>query len=269
MRRSELFCYIRRIVLISDMFMKTVVLVLASCILLISGTAYSSLNIDRSRIVINEGVSSTSLIISNNHHTKPYLAQTWIEDEHGKRDNIPFVVIPPIQRIEANGKSKVRIQVLQGVKELPSNKESVYYFNMREIPPKNERSNTLTLAIQTRVKLFWRPKNLIISKMDDITPGLENVTLTMINGHFKIDNPTPYHLTFVGIRPSSKGENVTGFEPVMVSPEGSGVLSAPVSATGIKPVLIVVNDYGSKKFILFNCQEQKCITTAVINGGLR
>ncbi|MCU6154331.1 fimbria/pilus periplasmic chaperone [Enterobacter hormaechei] len=46
------------------------------------------------------------------------------------------------------------------------NRESVFYFNLREIPPKNSRPNMLTLAMQTRRKVFFRPVAL---KVDPIS----------------------------------------------------------------------------------------------------
>ncbi|EKS6645495.1 fimbria/pilus periplasmic chaperone [Enterobacter hormaechei] len=37
------------------------------------------------------------------------------------------------------------------------NRESVFYFNLREIPPKNSKPNMLTLAMQTRLRCFSDP----------------------------------------------------------------------------------------------------------------
>ncbi|WP_223346554.1 fimbria/pilus periplasmic chaperone, partial [Escherichia coli] len=39
-------------------------------------------------------------------------------------------------------------------------RESLFYYNVREIPPKSGKANTLQIALQTRIKLFWRPKAL-------------------------------------------------------------------------------------------------------------
>ncbi len=55
---------------------------------------------------------------------------------------------------------KVKIQALPDIHTLPSDRESLFYYNVREIPPKTGKANTLQIALQTRIKLFWRPKAL-------------------------------------------------------------------------------------------------------------
>lgn len=47
------------------------------------------------------------------------------------------MVLPPVQRIEAGAKSAVRVQVLPDVSKLPKDRESVFWFNLREIPPRS------------------------------------------------------------------------------------------------------------------------------------
>ncbi|MCZ5740532.1 fimbria/pilus periplasmic chaperone, partial [Escherichia coli] len=66
----------------------------------------------------------------------------------------------PVQRIEAMMNGQVKIQSLPDIHKLPADRESMFYFNVREIPPKSNKSNTLQIALQTRIKLFWRPKAL-------------------------------------------------------------------------------------------------------------
>ncbi|MDP4360542.1 fimbria/pilus periplasmic chaperone, partial [Escherichia coli] len=90
-----------------------------------------------------------------------YLAQGWIENAQGEKITEPFTVLPPVQRVEPGAKSQVKIQALPSVASLPQDRESVYYFNLREIPPKSDKPNTLQLALQTRIKLFYRPKAII------------------------------------------------------------------------------------------------------------
>lgn len=55
---------------------------------------------------------------------------------------------------------QVKIQGLPDIHKLPADRESIFYFNVREIPPKSNKANTLQIALQTRIKLFWRPKAL-------------------------------------------------------------------------------------------------------------
>lgn len=39
---------------------------------------------------------------------------------------------------------------------LPTNRETVYWINVQEIPPSAKQENVLQIAIRTRVKLFYR-----------------------------------------------------------------------------------------------------------------
>ncbi|TOL40502.1 molecular chaperone, partial [Vibrio parahaemolyticus] len=68
---------------------------------------------------------------------------------------------PPVQRVEPEKSSQVRIEALPEISQLPQDRESVYYFNLREIPPKSDKPNVLQLALQSKIKLFYRPKSIM------------------------------------------------------------------------------------------------------------
>lgn len=69
----------------------------------------------------------------------------------------------------------MKVQGLPDINKLPADRESVFYFNVREIPPKSNKPNTLQIALQTRIKLFWRPKALENTSMK--SPWQHKVTL--------------------------------------------------------------------------------------------
>lgn len=81
-----------------------------------------------------------------------------------------------MQRIDAMMNGQVKIQALPDIHTLPSDRESLFYYNVREIPPKSGKANTLQIALQTRIKLFWRPKAL--EKIDMRKPWQFKVTPT-------------------------------------------------------------------------------------------
>ncbi|STJ19807.1 periplasmic pilus exported chaperone [Escherichia coli] len=123
-------------------------------------TAHASVTPDRTRLVFNESDKSISVTLRNNNEKLPYLAQSWLEDEKGNKITSPLAVLPPVQRIDAMMNGQVKIQALPDIHTLPSDRESLFYYNVREIPPKSGKANTLQIALQTRIKLFWRPKAL-------------------------------------------------------------------------------------------------------------
>lgn len=225
-------------------------------------SANAALTVDRSRLVFNEKDKSVSINVSNRNMQDPYLAQGWMEDEKETKLTGPLLVLPPVQRVEAGSKTLVRIQALPDISKLPKDRESVFWFNLREIPPKSTKPNVLMLAMQTRLKVFWRPDSLKVDPMADTVPGTESLTLTKQGGSLVVTNPTPYHFSFVELRSSLTGKGVEGFEPAMVAPKSSLSLEHTISTT--TPVLMFVNDYGSQRLLPFSCSGNTCKAGMVV-----
>lgn len=220
--------------------------------------ASAAIALDRTRVIVNGGEGSVSLNISNENKNLPYLAQGWMEDERGNKITSPMTVLPPVQRVEAGGKSQVKVQTTGAINALPQDRESLFYFNLREIPPRSKKPNTLQIALQTRIKLFYRPAGIALDKTQAANGDwVEKVTLQRQGDKFTVNNPTPYYLTIVEGSPSVKG-NPVGFQPVMVSPKGSAVIDASSAALGNSPVLTYVNDYGGRPKIQFTCGGAVC-----------
>ncbi|NMY86933.1 fimbria/pilus periplasmic chaperone [Pseudomonas sp. WS 5411] len=212
--------------------------------------------LDRTRAVFNGGEKSISLSISNENKTLPYLAQGWVEDEQGNKITSPLTVLPPLQRLEPGAKSQIKVQALPAANLLVQDRETLFYFNLREIPPKSEKPNSLQLALQTRIKLFYRPKALGATM--GMVPWEEQLTLSKQGNKYQVNNPTPYYVTIVdaGNKPGNSGAE--GFEPIMVAPRGKEMLNLSVSALGPTPVLTYVNDYGGRPQLQFTCSGNDC-----------
>ncbi|CAI1890271.1 Chaperone protein papD precursor [Serratia quinivorans] len=220
--------------------------------------------LDRTRVVFNGGDKSTSLNISNENKQLPYLAQGWIEDAQGNKISSPLTVLPPVQRLEPGAKSQVKIQGLPAAGQLAQDRETLFYFNLREIPPRSDKPNTLQLALQTRVKLFYRPKALVVGS--DVAPWQEQLTLTRQGDKYRVNNPTAYYVTIVDAAGSAKGAGVKEFEPVMVAPKGNAMLNVGTAALGNSPVLTYVNDFGGRPQLQFNCTGAECKATPIKQG---
>ena len=162
---------------------------------LLSGQAQAAIALDRTRVILNGGDSAVSMIISNKNTQLPYLAQGWLENEQGDKITSPLIVLPPVQRVEPGKPSQVKIQALPAAKQLPQDRETLYYFNLREIPPKSDKPNTLQIALQTRIKLFYRPA--AIAPQQNAAPWQEQLTLTRQGDKYQVNNPTPYYITLV------------------------------------------------------------------------
>ncbi|HEF8774185.1 fimbria/pilus periplasmic chaperone [Providencia manganoxydans] len=236
---------------------------IASCVVnsligftFLSSTAYAAISMDRTRVIFDGDKKSISLNISNNNNQLPYLAQGWIENEEGKKIQSPLVVLPPVQRLEPGKSSQVKIEALPAISALPQDRESLFYFNLREIPPKSDKPNTLQIALQTRVKLFYRPKSIIPDS--NSVPVQEKLILDKQGDQFIVKNPTPYYVTIINATANVKSVEGKDFVPIMVPPFGQENLGVNATKLGSSPVLTYINDYGGRPTLKFRCQASSC-----------
>lgn len=234
--------------------------------LLMTSSAGAAISLDRTRVIFNGNEQSTTLSISNQNKELPYLAQAWLENAQGNKIDSPLTALPPLQRIEAGTKSQVKVQITQGIDKLPQDKETLFYFNLREIPPKANKPNTLQIALQTRIKLFYRPKAIAITRADQSNPYQQKLTLMRQGDHFVASNPTPYYITLAKASTTLKGDAVKGFEPMMIPPKGNATLGGSASVLGNAPVLTYINDYGGRPQMMFVCKGDICSVKRVTAG---
>lgn len=222
---------------------------------LVTPQVSAAIALDRTRIIFNGNSSSVSLNISNYNKQLPYLAQGWIEDQNGNKIESPLVVLPPVQRIEPGKPSQIKIQAMPAVKQLPQDRETVFYFNLREIPPKSEKLNTLQIALQTRIKLFYRPITVI--QTEKTNQWQERLSLIKQGTNYKVNNPTPYYVTIIDVVTPKNGRSISGFETLMVSPRSQEPLKI-TSALGASIILTYINDYGGQTKLNFICGISSC-----------
>ncbi|EFL4494189.1 fimbria/pilus periplasmic chaperone [Escherichia fergusonii] len=93
------------------------------------------------------------------------LVQSWIDDGNTslppEQIEVPFLLTPPVARVPASSGQQLKIKKLAST--LPADKESMFYLNVLDIPPnnpENDGKNVLKFAMQNRIKLIWRPKNI-------------------------------------------------------------------------------------------------------------
>lgn len=194
--------------------------------------ASAAIALDRTRVIFSEGKKSVTVSIHNENTALPFLAQAWLEDIHGKKIASPFVVVPPLQRVEPGAASQLEIRAQPQAATLPEDRESLFYFNLREIPPKSKEANTLQLALQTRVKFFYRPKSIQQTRTQMTTPWQDQLTMTRKGDGYVVNNPTPYYISLVSAGTNVKGSQAKGFRPVMVAPKGSAPLGVSAGGAG-------------------------------------
>lgn len=232
--------------------------------LTVAQNADAALALDRTRVVLDGGDKSVSLTVTNQNRELPFLAQAWVEDAQGKKLTDPLTALPPVQRIEPGSKTQVKVQTTPAMNLLAQDKETLFYFNLREIPPKTDKPNTLQIALQTRIKLFYRPAGLAVNPSDK--PWQEQMTLTRQGDHYVANNPTAYYISIVEVSPSLKGAAIKTFKPVLVAPKSSAPLGSSANEMGSNPVVTYINDYGGRPKLVYRCGGNNCTVQSTQAG---
>ncbi|WP_431225429.1 fimbrial biogenesis chaperone [Serratia sp. L9] len=206
---------------------------------LFSANALASVVISGTRVIYPSDAKEVSVKITNGGPS-PVLLQSWIDngDANAKPSaiKVPFVLTPPMNRVEASKGQTLRISYAGG--NLPMDKESAFWLNVLEIPAKSQAKtaeNRLQMAFRSRIKLFYRPAGL----QGNANEAAKLVTWSSKGNTLQATNPTPYHASFANL--SVNGKKLDG---VMVAPRSTINVALPGSA-GNKVIGSFVNDYGA------------------------
>jgi chaperone protein EcpD len=139
-----------------------------------------------------------------NKGDRPVLVQTWLDDGDAGADPsrlaVPFVIVPPLFRLDPQQKQSIRVQYLGG--GLASDRESLFWINVLEVPPADsDGADTLRVSYRMRMKLLYRPQGLDGAAAD--APARLRWAVTRGAGgdvSLVATNPTPYYVALTGIR---------------------------------------------------------------------
>ncbi|MEO9384143.1 fimbrial biogenesis chaperone [Chromobacterium phragmitis] len=215
--------------------------------------AKANILLDRTRVIYLEQDKNVSMVLTNKNSEQPFLVQSWLSDGDGKRLASPFLVLPPLQRIEAAEKGVVRLTRIPD-NALPLDRESLFYLNIQEIPPKSDKENVLQLAIKSRIKVFYRPKDAQLPRGENPAKQLQPA-FDAASGKLVLKNPSPYYITLTGISlPGDKSPRDLNGQ--MVPPKGEA--SIPLKALPASLKLSNINDYGAQDTYTFACSAGAC-----------
>ena len=213
--------------------------------------SFAQLTLDKTRVIFDRAQSnSQSVVIKNTNKTAPYLAQSWIENEQGHRIETPLVALPILQRINPGQEKQVKIS-LAGQNNLPEDRESMLFFNVLGVPPKTTNSdNQVDIVIQSKVKLFYRPKNL---KHYQNSGWIQDLEVSKSGNSYTLHNPTAYHIVIYGMSQGPKGKIMS--RDIIIKPFGTETIN---TVLGNKPTLYFVDDYGSALSETYHCDGSLC-----------
>lgn len=200
-----------------------------------TGTSSAGIVIGGTRVIFPGNKADTTLSVLNKDTALPYLLQAWVEPfNNADKHQPPFTVIPPVSRLEPGQERVLRVIKTQG--ELPSDRESVFWLNIKNIPPSTtEESSKLEIAIKTRIKLFWRPAGV---KETPETAALK-VKWQRQGSMLVVTNPTAIHVNVIDVVIDGKPLDLA-----MIMPFETRRLALPA---GVSKMLTwhSINDYGA------------------------
>lgn len=217
-----------------------------------AGFANGSVTMTGTR-VIYDGRSSGESLQFTNQGSSPSVMQVWVDsgDEQStpKTADAPFIVTPPVFRIEPTAGQTIRL-LYMGM-ELPQDRESVFYLNTLEIPSINAtyaHHNQMLVMLRNRIKIFYRPASIEGSSQKEIERLSFRISGNGVNTRIAANNASSYHVSLAS-GSLSCGSHVATFSPTMISPYSEMAWSVkglcPVDGSPIHAKVQYVNDYGA------------------------
>lgn len=218
---------------------------------LLSAPANANVVIAGTRVIYPADQREVTLRLDNRGEL-PALVQVWVDD--GNKDTpiaqlkVPFVITPVISRIEARNGQTLRLSYT-GDAKLPTDKESVYWLNLLDIPPQSTKkadANLLQMALRTRIKIFFRPTAL---DADGAAAAISTLRWTPAANGLQASNSSAYYVNVASVTYSLAGRKLSSVEGGMVAPGKTQLFKfgAPGSVPqGTQLHYTAINDFGGE-----------------------
>ncbi|WP_310608533.1 fimbrial biogenesis chaperone [Buttiauxella brennerae] len=203
----------------------------------VSTSNAGGVQIGRTRIIYDADKKEVALPLVNKEKEAPWLIQSWTDTGDGTTRG-PFIVTPPLFRLDPLKEQSLRI-AWSGV-PVPQDIESLFYMNVRTIPATAKDSddkNTLKLIFKTRMKLFFRPKDLPGSLVE----SCKNLSFSRSGNTLHVTNPGAYYSVFDTLKLGSASVEKADF----VSPKGNAEIPLPAHSSGKKVTWRCITEYGN------------------------
>ncbi|WP_065392357.1 fimbrial biogenesis chaperone [Photorhabdus namnaonensis] len=210
--------------------------------------AEGGFGIDVTRIIFLQDKAATTVSVRNTTTNIPYLVTTKITRTVDGKGKAPFYVTPPLFRLDPKGTNVLRI--LGDTSKLPTDRESVFYFNASAIPGSNNPPSQrfeetkigggITYAIGNTIKLFYRPTGLVGTPEQ----AYKALRFTHASGGVQVSNNSPYHISFTQIKVDGVPVKFSESHPQMLAPFSSHVYPAQNNQNKKKVEWAVISDLG-------------------------
>lgn len=202
------------------------------------GSAASGISFYVLRVIYSEQEKQGAKLTAYNNTAEPYLMQSWIrpvDPATGDVDlnwqgkpTMPFVVTPPLARLESKGELTLRIR--RNDVPLPADRESVFFISMKAMPAQQRapEQGKMVMTVVSNLKLFYRPEGLSKRAVAEMAPRLR---FHREEHRLIATNPTPYWLTFSHLSVGKTALDNASLR-LMVPPFGQQTYPLPQAATG-------------------------------------
>lgn len=188
----------------------------------------------------------------SNVETTPSLIQTWVDRGDAQldpsRSDAPFLVTPPMARIDGKKKQIIRLTALP-MASVPTDRESVFWFNLLDVPAQNKSKvdkNSLQVALRTRIKIFYRPDNMP-GTPEKAAEDVQWQTVKTATGYsLHATNNSAYNVSLSLIEVNAGGNNLENTQGGMIPAKGTADFSVKGSNGASNPEITYswINDYG-------------------------
>ncbi|WP_409289668.1 molecular chaperone [Pseudomonas sp. KCJK8927] len=212
--------------------------------MLVAAQATASISLSATRVVFDGAHKEANVIVRNGN--QEVLVQSWIDSGDSAKAPAPFAVTPPLARVMP--KQEQLLRILYEGQGLPTDRESVVWLNVQEIPQASTKANTLQLAVRQRIKIFFRPADLPGNAL--LAPEQLVWQLTQRGGHAQltVNNPSLFHVSMADIELKRGKQTVLSVDSTMIAPRANRTFSSALSQVEGPLTLTFksINDYGAQ-----------------------
>ncbi len=200
----------------------------------------AGLTLQSTRVIYPASATGGINFSITNNNTVPYLMQTRVLEREASGDKTsgtpaPFIALPPLKRVEPGDKLTLRIRLINAY--LRQDRESLFTLALKAIPSSHATEDGLVVATQNNLKLFYRPAGLPAWNTENVS---EKLRFHRDRDQLKVENPTPYWVTFCALNIGGQSLSITR----MVPPFDSQVYQLINGSSGNELSWQLVSDYG-------------------------
>ncbi|WP_192564811.1 fimbrial biogenesis chaperone [Pseudomonas gozinkensis] len=212
--------------------------------LLVASQASAGISLSATRLVFDGKHKEAGITVRNSGEN--VLIQSWVDTDTPGVNSVPFAVTPPLARVM--GKEQQLLRVIYEGAGMPSDKESVVWLNVQEIPQASKEKNTLQLAVRQRIKVFFRPAGLSSDAYLAPTQLLWRLENRAGKSVLVMNNPGLFHVSMADIKLQSGTLTEQIFDSTMIAPGESKEFTIKSFSNATTPHVLFtsINDYGAQ-----------------------